>query len=180
MPGKHAPDSPASFYWSLARAATGAAAALGLVVAIVLVAVNSRDGSPAATPTETGTGRATPTQVRTTEPTDEPTTVTSPTEEQLVPRARIRVDVLNGTDTAGLAADTAEDIRSEGYERILVGNADADGRPYRTTIFYEEGFEDEAQRLLADVPSLLRIRPKRATTQGEGNLTVILGDDYEA
>lgn len=178
MPRKHAPDSPRSFYLSLARAGTGALAALGLVVAIVVVAVTSR-GTDAGTPQT----RTEPTTIET--PTTgslEPTPATSTPEPERSPlraRARTSVDVLNGTEIAGLAGGAAERIQEQGYR--LVEPDDAAEKPQaRTAIYFAKGFKREAQRLLREFPELRRVRTGDRPSPGDAQLVVVLGEDYEA
>ena len=175
MPGKHAPESPASFYASVTRAGAFALGVLGLVIVIVLVAVNSGEepqqaaGTTTPTPTLTRSSTApTPTTTTTTEQTPEP--------DPMVKRSALDDEVLNGTLTTGLAASVAEKMEDEGYRDIAVGNAPpAD----RTTIYYRPKFKREAERLLADLPELKRVRPMTSTTPGDSAIVVVLGADYE-
>jgi hypothetical protein len=178
MPGKHAPDSPTSFYLSIARAVTGALAALALVVAIAMVAVNSRAndepraaGTPAASsPTELSSVEESPTP----EPSEsepEPSVA-----EPVRAPAKTSVDVLNGTPRAGLARSLADRIAGKDYKIATVGNA---ARAAKTTIFYRKDAKAEAEALLRAFPELKRIREASGSTPGSALLTVVIGDNYK-
>jgi hypothetical protein len=175
VPGKHAPESPTSFYLSVARAGAGALAVLGLVIAIVLVAVGSNDN-----PTAVGTSSQTPTTITSTPPATSTTPSVEPTrsERPLVARARVVVEVLNGTTTSGLAAGVEAKLRSDGYSRVSVGNTSAPAE--RTVIFYKPTFKREAERMLADRPELLRVKQATPSSEGSAPIVVVLGPDYEA
>jgi hypothetical protein len=179
VPGKHAPDSPRSFYLSLARAGTGALAALGLVVAIVVVAVTSR-GTDAGTPQ----ARTTPTTARSPAESLEPSPDSStpePTPEAraLRKKTRISVDVLNATDIAGLAGTTAERIEERGYRQVESDDA-AEKPQARTAIYFAKGFEREAKRLLGEFPEFGTVRKGDRPNPGDAQLVVLIGEDYEA
>jgi hypothetical protein len=95
----------------------------------------------------------------------------------MVARARIQIEVLNGTTTTGLAAGVEDKLRSVGYSRITVGNTVAPAS--RTTIFYRPKFKREAERMLAERPELLRVRPATGSSEGSAPIVVVLGPDYE-
>ena len=127
--------------------------------------------SDEAAPTGTPGGSAT---------TISPPVATSPTEvptrdipEPLDP-SEIEVQVLNGTDVAGLAADTAEILEAEGYQIGTI--SDAPTAYDTTTIFHLRKRRVDAQVLQqAFFPTaILEI----AEEDTKVDITVILGADY--
>lgn len=182
MPGKHAPDSPASFYLSVARAAGGALAALALVVAIAMVAVNSRaDDTPRANGTPTTSAPATSERPAGESPSPGSSLSPEPSQpseaEPVRAPSKTTVDVLNGTSRSGLARALSERIDKEGYKIGTVGNASP---ATKTTIFYRKDARAEAEALLRAFPELKRVREASAGTPGQSLLTVVIGSNYEA
>ena len=169
MPGKHAPESPASFYLSVARAVGGALVVLGVVAVIAIAATGGGGKKPAAQKT-------TPPPTVSTNPTlsSTPSTSTSPTANSNL--ARITVDVFNGTQRAGLATGLANKLKADGYTVKTVGNQAK--HQAQTTIYYRVGFKAAADALLAAHPELKRVAEAPAS-QTE-TLTVVIGDDYKA
>lgn len=133
MPGKHAPDSPSSFYLSLGKAVGGALAALGVMLALVLVLLGRTDAEPKAGPTVSGPN---PTATGPRTPVRSPTPTPS-----VLPVSRVTVDVLNGTVRARLARQTADIIEKAGYK---IGEVDNGPRTPKSTIFYKPGRRAEA------------------------------------
>jgi hypothetical protein len=169
--GRHEPPSRASFWASLATAALRAA----LVAAAVIlgVFVLSR-----AFPTA---GQAPSVTESPTTPVEETESPAAPTEESPAapePRnpSRVTLQVLNGTDVTGLAAETAELLEQEGYNIITITDAD---RAYETTtLFYHPDAEVDAQSLQQNFfPEAVL---ERSAPDAEVDVTVILGDDYAA
>ena len=170
MPGKHAPESPASFYLSVARAVGGALVVLGVVAVIAIAATGGGGKKPAAQTT-------TPPPTVSTHPTvsSTPSTTVTPT-ATASNLARITVDVLNGTQRAGLATTLANKLKAEGYTVKKVGNQPS--HQAQTTIYYRVGFKAAADALLAAHPELKRVAEGPAS-QAE-TLSVVIGDDYKA
>ncbi|HEX9775236.1 MAG TPA: LytR C-terminal domain-containing protein [Actinomycetota bacterium] len=175
MPGKHAPESPTSFYFSLGRSIVGALAVLALVILTVVVLVDSGGDATAVDPT----GSATPTTTATTEPTT-PATTPTPSEPSLRKRSKVRITVLNGVGVPGLAGDTVDRLERKGYERLVAADVDDDDPTNKTTIYFAGGFQGEGDRLLIDFPDLSRTRPMDERITIDASIVVILGDDYQA
>lgn len=93
--------------------------------------------------------------------------------------AGITVEVLNGTEVAGLAARFAEELRRQGYAVISVGNDPNPGHE-KTEIIDRSRDEDKLRRLSRAVLRYLpearlgRARP----IEGRPDFTVIVGADY--
>jgi hypothetical protein len=172
VPGKHAPESPASFFLSVGRAAAGALVVLG-VVAVIAVAATGSNKKPTAK-------SSTPTVATTTHPpTISPSAVaTSPTPTASASTApKVTVNVLNGTTRARLASGLATKLTKEGYTVKNVGNNAT--HQATTTIYYLAGEKAAAEALLAAHPELGKIQAAIASTPTTAMLTVILGDDYK-
>ncbi|TML79799.1 MAG: hypothetical protein E6G04_04570 [Actinobacteria bacterium] len=100
MPGKHAPESPGSFYLSVARAVGGALVVLGVVAVIAVAATGSGGKKPTAqnsTPPPT-------VSIRPTLSSTPSTTVTPTTTATATNLASITVDVLTRAAAEALLA----------------------------------------------------------------------------
>jgi hypothetical protein len=173
VPGKHAPESPASFILSVGRAAAGALVVLG-VVAVIAVAATGSNKKPTA---KSSTPRVTTT---THPPTVSPSAVaTSPTPTASASTApKVTVNVLNGTTRTGIARALATKLSGEGYAVKTV--ATEPKHQAVTTIYYRPGQAAAADALLAAHPELGKVAAATSTTPTNATLTVILGDDYKA
>jgi LytR cell envelope-related transcriptional attenuator len=178
LTGRHEPETTGSFYFSLATAALRGA----LVVAAVVLGVfvlsrafpSTGEVTPSA-PTETPTGQATPGGEETggggmaSPPAEQQTEEAPPPEE-------VTLQVLNGTDVDGLAAETADLLEAEGYR---IDNIDDANQSYDvTTLFFHPRSEAAAVALQAD------FFPDAQLEEGARDLavdvSVILGSDYAA
>ena len=172
MPGKHAPESSASFLLSLGRSVGGALAAVGVMVALVLVLLNrgggdSSLGSPAI-------DAPSPTVSRTASPSPTPTTPTASPSANVLAPSRVTVAVLNSTNRSGLAARTADEIKAAGYKIAQVGNT---ASLAKSTIFYRPGRKEEALALQEAFPAFTVVR--QGTASQTEFLRVVIGADFE-
>jgi len=175
MPGKHAPDSPRSYYVSLARAIGAAIGAIGLMVAAVLVLLSrgggsEQAGSPAITPRASVSTRA-PSSRPAVSPSPSPTPSSTPS--TLAP-SRVTVHVQNGTSRTGLASRTADKIRAKGYHVVQVDNLPT--HLPKSTIFYRPGSQDEALAFQQAFPAFTVL--KQASAGQTELLRVVVGSDY--
>ena len=170
MPGKHAPESPATFILSLSRAVGGALAAVAVMTILVVALLNRGSAEPQGQGPTITSPSASPT--RTASPTPTPTVTATPTRDPLRP-SRVTVQVLNGTARTRLAAATAQDIERAGYRLAGVGNT---ARTAKSTIFYREGRRAEALAFQASFPDFTVLR--EATGSQPGILRVVLGADW--
>ncbi|MGZ4121387.1 MAG: LytR C-terminal domain-containing protein [Actinomycetota bacterium] len=172
MPGKHAPESPMSFYLSVGRAAAGAIVVLAVVALIAVAAVGSGGKKPKAQPTVTST----PTRHATATPTATRSPTASPTATPTTPSPKgVTVNVLNGTTRAGLARTLGTKLTKDGYVVKTVGNAAALSA---TTIYYQAGKRADAEALLALHPELGKIQAATSAIPVNASLTVVIGSDY--
>ncbi|HXF56893.1 MAG TPA: LytR C-terminal domain-containing protein [Actinomycetota bacterium] len=146
-----------------------------LVAAVALGIAVVRSGFPAGPqPSPAGGSPPAATAAPTTTTPGAPTTTASPR-----PRPTIEgtvVQVLNGTDQAGLAAQVSETLKEAGFTVATPGNA-ADAP--RTTIYFQEGYRDEAQ--LVNRRFFRRIALVAPAPQGfdpDLNLVIVLGADF--
>jgi hypothetical protein len=176
VPGKHAPESPASFYLSVARAVGGALVVLGVIALIALAAVGTNNKKPQAKNTTRSTPRATATSTHSPVPS---TTSTPAPSASAHPVTKVTVNVLNATTHAGLARSVADKLSSDGYQIKKVDNCNC-GTQSKTTIYYRGSAEKaDAQVLLRTHPELRRIAPATSDIPNAGAfLTVVLGNDY--
>lgn len=146
---------------------------LGVVAVIAIAATGSGSKKPSAqTTTPPPTVSAHPTVTNT-----PPKTTVTPTATATTPTlAGITVDVLNGTQRAGLATALSNKLKADGYTVKKVGNQAT--HQTQTTIYYKAGSKAAADALLAAHPELKRVA--QAPTSQTVTLTVVIGDDYKA
>jgi cytoskeletal protein RodZ len=177
VPGKHAPESPASFYLSVARAVGGAIVVLGVVALIAIAAVGSNDKKPQANSTASTTPHATATATVSSQPSTT-SSATASASATAHPVSKVTVNVLNGTTRAGLARTVADKLSSDGYQVKKVDNCNC-GSQSKTTIYYRSGYKADAQAMLRAHPELGRIAAATSDIPNAGAfLTVVLGTDY--
>lgn len=169
MPGKHAPESSASFLISLSRAVGGALAAVAIMT-ILVVALLNRGNADESGPT---VSLPTSTPTRSTSPSPTPTTASPTPAPKVLAPSKVTVQVLNGTNHTGLAARTASDIQKLGYKLAGTGNA---APTQKSTIFYRKGRRAEALAFQQSFPDFTVL--KEATTSQPGILKVVLGADW--
>lgn len=145
---------------------------LGVVAVIAIAATGGGGKKPAAQTT-------TPPPTVSTRPTvsSTPSTTVTPSATVTKPNlAAITVDVLNGTQRAGLATALGNKLKSDGYTVKNIANQKT--HQTLTTIYYKAGFKAAADALLAAHPELKRVAPAPASQTV--TLTVVIGDDYRA
>lgn len=172
MPGKHAPASPRSFYFSIAKLAAaviGAALVVGLIAASVIGPTAPKQPRAAATTTPTATASATPT------PTVSQSHTPSPTATPLRKRSAVTVLVLNATSRSGLAGRVSDSLEAEGYRKRSVGN---DDDAATSVVYYRSGYRAEAARLADDL-GIGSVKKAPSGLQGSARLTVVLGADFK-
>jgi hypothetical protein len=171
--GKHEPGSKGSFYLSLTTAALRAGLVIAAVVLGVFVLSRAFVGGE---PQQEGVPGpvASPTASPEEEPPPEEETPEAPPEEAR--QEGVVLEVRNGTNEAGLAQDTADELTDLGYEIVLVGNA---ARNYdQTTLFFQRGARPEAAHL-ADLRFEGAVLERMADdTVSDAEIIVVLGLDF--
>jgi hypothetical protein len=108
-------------------------------------------------------------------PTASPSVTTSPS-----PTASPRIEgvvvlVLNGTDRDGIAAGVSTALENEGYTVRTPDNAP---NRQRTAIFYQEGYQAEADLMKTQFLPNAVVRPAGSSVPDDVHLQVILGADF--
>jgi hypothetical protein len=169
---------------------TGLALVLGGLFALVALddgedaapvgtGVISTPGVPLESPTPTpSTAPETPATEPESEPTEESEADTEGgnAEADEAPAPRRPVVVLNGTQLAGLAADVAGELRSEGWTVTSTANWTGANVP-TTTVFFQPGGGNKAsaERLDDELDVVVRVRP--ALDGMTARLTVVTASD---
>lgn len=173
MAGKHEPSSGGSFYLSLATAALRfvlVIAALALGIFVLSKAFPSGDEAAPITPSQ-------PTEPTATGTTPSPEVTTEPDAPVTHEPSEIALQVLNGTEIGGLAADAAEVLEADGYDVVTVD--DAQSKPYEVTeIFFKRAFEADAAALRDQYFPGAELQD--TAPDASVSITVILGEDYAA
>ena len=171
MAGKHEPSSGGSFYLSLATAALRfvlVVAAIALGVFVLSRAFPTGDQASPVAPLQP----VSPTATETTPPSE---VTTEPEAEPTHDPSEIALQVLNGTDVAGLAADAAEVLEADGYDVRTID--DAPSKPYAVTeIFFKRRFETDAGVLRDQYFQGAELQ--NTAPDAQVSITVILGEDY--
>jgi hypothetical protein len=138
-----------------------------LVAVVVVGVILLRDGFPESSGAPIGTASPTPSASST--PSVTPSASARPPSE-------VRVQVLNGTSVLGLAADVTVMLRGEGYKTAGQGNAPTTNK---TTVYYQEGFQAEAEALAQERFPDARVRPAPSSVPKRVNIQVVLGEDFQ-
>jgi hypothetical protein len=146
--------------WRGGAIVVAAAATVAAVVAVVIALASPDDHRAAAPRPHAGTT---------------PVTVTKPSE----PRATVAV--LNGTTVTGLARVAADTLVANGFREGVVTNDTTNQQRPRTTIYYEPGYEDQAQTAAGCLDiGLDRVRPMAADARvaaDRADVAVFIGAD---
>ncbi|MEU5307056.1 LytR C-terminal domain-containing protein, partial [Streptomyces noursei] len=86
----------------------------------------------------------------------------------------VRVRVLNGTTTSGLAGVAAEQLRKLGFTVIATGNAQATDK---SVISYSASLKDQAEVLAGRLPGTTT---KESAQAVPGAVTLMIGQDFSA
>jgi hypothetical protein len=101
----------------------------------------------------------------------------SPTSSpSLRPPKDVRVQVLNGTTQAGLAAQVTTLLRRDGYSVKAPANA---ATAQKTVIYFQPGFELEARNLKRTRFPSARVTAAPASVPKRIDLQVVLGSDFQ-
>jgi len=141
-----------------------------LVAVVVVGVVLLRNAFPESTGAPIGSGAT---------GTTSPTPTGSPTVEpsaSLHPAGQVRVQVLNGTTVLGLAADVTITLRADGYKTGVPQNAPTTNK---TTIYYQDGYQANAEALAEKRFPGARIRKAPGSVPQRINIQVILGKDFQ-
>jgi hypothetical protein len=175
LAGRHEPSTGSSFYLSLATAALRAGLVVAALVLGVFVLSKAFPSSGGDLPTTTP-GGGTTTESPTAAPTETGTEVTeSPRVRETHDPSEVELQVLNATDTSGLAEDTANLLEEAGYQIRTFTNADTD--PGQTTLFHRRGFKADAQALVEQYFPTGTL--EEADPDLPVDISIVLSSDYE-
>lgn len=112
-------------------------------------------------------------------PAEPPAEVVRPAEERVVvPRGRVRVEVLNGGGRAGMAKRATDHLRDRGYDVVFYGNADTFDRD-STVVVDRVGRPDVAAAVAAALGRAdARVRSEADSTRFV-DVSVILGASWD-
>jgi hypothetical protein len=91
-----------------------------------------------------------------------------------VPDSRVRIQVLNGSRTPGLARFATDQLRDAGYDVVNLGNASSQAA---TSVVYDRVGKKEIAERVAKVLQITRVETK-VDTALYLEATVILGSDF--
>jgi hypothetical protein len=149
-----------------------------VVAAVVLgVFVLSRAFPTSRTPTVPETPAPETQEPQTPAETGTPTTPATPEQECPEPGDFPPIEVLNGTDVTGLAADAAERLNQMGYRVPEAAISNAPSADYETSVVMAKPAQEEAADCLVQEEFRGADRDT-AAADAEYDITVILGFDY--
>ncbi|MGD2061707.1 MAG: LytR C-terminal domain-containing protein [Acidimicrobiia bacterium] len=177
--GKHASQTPGTFYRDLAIMVLG----IILVGAAVFFLLYLFADEPATGPTTTTTTLAETTTTEegaTTTSADTSTTSSVPgtttTTVELRPPSEVTVVVLNSMGLDGAAGRVTTDLAEAGYQTLTPDNYEPEQDPSR--IWYREGYAAEAAALVEFLPGA-EVEPIPDDAIGEGaDVVMVLGTGY--
>jgi LCP family protein required for cell wall assembly len=98
------------------------------------------------------------------------------TDQSTTDPAEVRVKVLNGTGTRGLATRVSKELAGKGYERVTTGNSMT--RYSTTTVYYAPGYDQAAKKAASDAGSSpVILQNEDVTTRYEADVVIVLGSD---
>jgi hypothetical protein len=170
LAGRHEGPNRRSFYlfvatWTLKRI-------LILAAAVIVGLLVLRNGFPS-NASQGITGGVTPTTPPAT--VSPPSSNPSPSASRSPQIEGVVVLVLNGTDRDGLAAEVTQTLEEEGYTTKQPD--DAPNRQ-RTTIFYRENFQPEAQLMKEQFFHNALLKPAGPSVPEDVDLQLVLGADF--
>lgn len=180
--GKHASQTPGTFYRDLAIMILGILVVGAAVFFLLYLFANQPATGPSTTTTTTTTlaeTATTPADATTTTGDTATTATTSPgtsTTVEVRPASEVTVVVLNSMGLDGAAGRKTTEVSEAGYQTLTPDNYTPELDPSR--IWYREGFAAEASRLLELLPGAT-VEPLPDDTVQEGaDVILVLGTGY--
>lgn len=178
--GKHASQTPGTFYRDLAIMILGILVVGAAVFFVLYLFANQPATGPTTTTTTTLAETTTTSDDATTTTADTATTATSSpdtsTTVQVRPPAEVTVVVLNSMGLDGAAGRKTTEISEAGYQTLTPDNYTPEQDPSR--IWYREGFAAEASRLLELLPGATVESLPDETLQEGADVVLVLGAGY--
>lgn len=127
------------------------------------------------TETDDGAAEENGTEENGTDETDDAEETEEPTDEELDLDRNVRVLVLNGTSTAGLAGSAANVLTTEGWTNTATADY-GQAQPAVTTLYYHDALvAEEAEAVAADLGIEATVESASAASQG---VVIVLRDDF--
>lgn len=185
MAGKHEPVSKRSFYYSVTTAALrGILVITALVLGVFVLSKAFPTAGEVADPEGQGqpTDGGSPGTTDSPSPTPTASTIPPQEEETTSPPEEVVVQVLNGTDTEGLAATTATFLERKGYQIPDPPEGVGDAADFYdiTTIFYRQDSKTAAEELRDRFFPTADMQKAPSDADPAFNITLVLGADYAA
>lgn len=179
--GKHASQTPGTFYRDLAIMILGILVVGAGVFFLLYLFANQPATGPTTTTTTTTLAETTTTSDDATTTTGDTatTTTTSPdtsTTVEVRPASEVTVVVLNSMGLDGAAGTKTTELSEAGYQTLTPDNYTPEQDPSR--IWYREGFAAEASRLLEFLPgATVEALPDQSVQEG-ADIILVLGTGY--
>lgn len=176
--GKHASQTPGTFYRDLAIMILGILVVGAAVFFLLYLFADSPTSGPTTTAvaietTTTESQATTTSEGVTTTSTTVPTTTTIP----IRPPNEVTVIVLNSMGLDGAAGRLTAELSEDGYQTLTPGNHQPEQNPSK--VWYRVGFAGEALELLEYIPGA-EVGPLPSEAIGEGaDVVMVLGTGYE-
>lgn len=173
--GKHATQTPATFYRDLAIMILGIIVVGALVFFILYLIADQPTTGPTST-TTTVAPTTTTTEVTTTVPSTTSTTGPTTTVVAVRPPDQVAVVVLNSIGIDGVAGRLSNELSEAGYQTLTPDNYQPEIAPSR--IWFREDFAAEAAALLELVPdATAEPLPDDSVAPG-ADVVIVLGTGY--
>jgi len=174
--GKHASQTPATFYRDLAIMVLGILVVGAAVFLILYLLADEPATGPTTTTTTIATTTTTSATTSTTADGSTTTTVSPSTTLELRQPAEIAVVVLNSIGIDGAAGRLTADLAAEGYQTLTPDNYQPEVDPSR--IWFREGFAAEASRIVDLIPgATVEPLPDDSVAVG-ADIVIVLGTGY--
>ena len=180
--GKHASQTPGTFYRDLAIMILGILVVGAAVFFLLYLFANQPATGPSTTTTTTTLAETTTTTAddATTTTGDSATTSTTSTDTsttvEVRPASEVTVVVLNSMGLDGAAGRKTTEVSEAGYQTLTPDNYTPEQDPSR--IWYREGFAAEASRLVELLPgATVEPLPDEALQEG-ADVILVLGTGY--
>lgn len=178
--GRHASQTPGTFYRDLAIMILGIITVGAAVFFLLYIFADSPATGPTTTVIAADTTTTTEAGATTSTSEGEITTSTTQLPSTTVPvrpPQEVSVIVLNSMGLDGAAGRLTTTLSEEGYQTLTPGNYAPEQDPSR--IWYREGYAAEANELLSFLPgATVEALPDEATGEG-ANVVMVLGTGYE-
>lgn len=177
--GKHASQTPGTFYRDLAIMILGIIVVGAAVFFILYIFADDPATGPTTTVEAADTTTTTEDSSTTSsgDTTTTSTTVDTSTTVPVRPPSEVSVLVLNSMGLDGAASRLTAELSAEGYQTLTPGNYDPEQDPSR--VWYRDGYAAEATNLLVFIPgATVESIPDEAIGEG-ANVVLVLGTGYE-